>query len=209
MTEGLAGFLGISKVIPVVTLDDVAHAVPLADALLEGGIGIAELTLRTPEALAGIERLARERPEFCVAGGTCRTPADLQRVADAGAAFAVSPGATAALVAAARRLPVPWLPGAATPSEMMGLSDEGYIHLKLFPAALSGGIDLLRAVTPVLPALQFCPTGGITPDNVAAFLAQPNVRCVGGSWIAPAELLRRAAWSDITRNAASALAATR
>lgn len=209
MTEGIAGLLGISKVIPVVTLDDVAHAVPLADALLAGGIGIVELTLRTPQALAGIERLARARPEFRVGGGTCRTAADLQRVADAGAAFAVSPGSTAALVAAARRVSVPWLPGAATLSEMMSLADEGYACLKLFPAALSGGIDLLKAVAPVLPALRFCPTGGISPGNVATFLTQPNVLCVGGSWIAPADLLRRTAWSDITHNAASAVAATR
>ncbi|MFO1510780.1 MAG: bifunctional 4-hydroxy-2-oxoglutarate aldolase/2-dehydro-3-deoxy-phosphogluconate aldolase [Steroidobacteraceae bacterium] len=204
MAEGIAGILGISKVIPVVTLTDVAHAVPLADALLAGGIGIMELTLRTSGALAAIERLARDRPEFCVGGGTCRTAGDLQRVTDAGAAFAVSPGATAALIAAARRMSVPWLPGAATLSEMMNLSDEGYSCQKLFPAALCGGIELLKAVAPVLPALRFCPTGGVSPDNLAAFLAQPNVSCVGGSWIAPAELLQRAAWSDITRIAASA-----
>lgn len=207
MSEGIAGLSGIGKVIPVVTLDDAAHAVPLADALLAGGIGIVELTLRTPQALAGIERLARARPEFRVGGGTCRTAAELQRVVDAGAAFAVSPGSTAALVAAARRLSVPWLPGAATLSEMMSLADEGYACLKLFPAALAGGIDLLQAVAPVLPALRFCPTGGISPRNMAAFLAQPNVVCVGGSWIAPAELLRRTAWSDITRNAAAAVMA--
>jgi len=204
MTERIAGILGISKVIPVVTLTDVAHAVPLADALLAGGIGIMELTLRTSEALAAIERLARDRPEVCVGGGTCRSADDLQRVTDAGAAFAVSPGSTTALLAAARRLPVPWLPGATTLSEMMNLSDAGYTCLKLFPATSAGGIELLKAVAPVFPALRFCPTGGISPDNLAAFLAQPNVSCVGGSWIAPADLLRRAAWSDITRNAASA-----
>jgi len=207
MADGIAGLLGISKVIPVVTLDDAAQAVPLADALLAGGIGIMEVTLRTPEALAGIGRLARERPGFCVGGGTCRSAGDLQRVADAGATFAVSPGSTAALVAAARRLSLPWLPGAATPSEMMSLADEGFDHLKLFPAALCGGVDLLKAIAPVLPALRFCPTGGISPDNVAAYLAQPNVACVGGSWIAPANLLRRGAFGDISRNAASALGA--
>lgn len=207
MADGIAGFLGISKVIPVVTLDDATQAVPLADALLAGGIGIVELTLRTPQALAGIERLARERPGLCVGGGTCRSADDLQRVADAGAAFAVSPGSTTALLTAARRLPLPWLPGAATPSEMMMLMEEGYGCLKFFPAAQCGGIDLLKAIASVLPTLRFCPTGGISPDNAATYLAQPNVVCVGGSWIAPAGLLRRGAWGDITRNAAAAVAA--
>lgn len=209
MVDGIAGYLGISKVIPVVTLDDPAHAVPLADALQAGGIGIMEVTLRTAQALAGIGRLARERPGFCVGGGTCLRAEDLQRVADAGAAFAVSPGSTAALVTAAGHLPIPWLPGVATPSEMMDLESEGYTCLKLFPAAHCGGIELLRSVAPVFPALRFCPTGGISPGNAASYLAQPNVACVGGSWIAAAGLLRRSAWSDITRNAAAAIAATR
>lgn len=203
MAEDIARFLGISRVIPVVVLDDAAHAVPLADALVAGGIGIAEITLRTPAALAGIERLARERPGFCVAGGTCRSADDLRRVADAGAAFAVSPGSTPSLVRAARGLTLPWLPGAATPSEMMSLADEGHACLKFFPAMQAGGIELLKAVAPVLPAVRFCPTGGITADNAAACLALSNVLCVGGSWITPADLVRRGAWSDITRIAAA------
>lgn len=207
MADTIADLLGISRVIPVVTLDDAAHALPLADALLAGGIGIAEITLRTAAALRAIEVLARERPGFCVGGGTCRNAGDLRSLAGAGAAFAVSPGSTPALVAAARQSALPWLPGAATVSEMMSLEAEGYTVLKLFPASLAGGIELLRAVAPVLPALRFCPTGGISPRNVAGFLAEPNVACVGGSWIAPADLLRHGAWDEVTRNAAAAVAA--
>lgn len=208
MAEDIARFLGISRVIPVVTLDDAGQAVPLADALLAGGIGIVEITLRTPAALAGIERLARERSGFCVGGGTCRSADDLRRVADAGASFAVSPGSTPDLVQAARTSRVPWLPGAATVSEIMVLADAGHPCIKLFPAMLAGGIELLKAVAPVLPALRFCPTGGISADSAAAFLAQPNVLCVGGSWIAPADLLRRAAWHEITARAGAAVAPT-
>ncbi len=207
MVDRIATLLGSGKVIPVVSLDDAAHAAPLADALLAGGIRIVEITLRTPQALRAIEALARARPEIRTGGGTCRTPDDLRRLADAGAAFAVSPGSTPALVAAARQGTLPWLPGAATVSEMMTLEAEGFSCQKLFPASLAGGVELLKAVAPALPTLRFCPTGGISLQNIGAYVAQPNVLCVGGSWIAPAELVQRGAWDDISRNAAAAVAA--
>lgn len=200
---GLA-LLGVSPVIPVVVIDDVEHAVPLAEALLAGGVGIVEVTLRTPAGLPAIEQIAKAVPQIRVGAGTVTELDQVGRVADAGAQFVVTPGSPAPLVDAILQRGLPLLAGACTLTEMMTLTARGLRALKFFPAEQSGGAGYLKAVGGPLPAATFCPTGGISPANAADYLALPNVGCVGGSWLSPASLLAAEDWPAITALAGEA-----
>lgn len=193
-----------APVIPVIVLDQVQDAVPLARALVAGGLRMLEVTLRTPQALACIEAIAREVPQAVPGAGTVRNSTEVQTAQQAGARFLVSPGYTPALGQAARRSGLPLLPGVATGSEIMAALDEGYTELKFFPALAAGGAALLKAWNGPFADVRFCPTGGISPQNARDFLALPNVACVGGSWLTPAELIARRDWDAITRLAAQA-----
>jgi len=193
-----------APVIPVIVLSDVAHAVPMARALLAGGIRMLEVTLRTPQALACMEAIARDVPEAILGAGTVRSQADAQAAVNAGARFAVSPGYTSALGHACRALGLPLLPGVATGSEIMQAQADGYQQLKFFPAVQAGGLAMLKAWSGPFFDVDFCPTGGLTPENAPQFLALPNVRCVGGSWLVPADALAAGDWARITALAAQA-----
>ena len=193
-----------TRVLPVVVITDVAHAVPLAHALLEGGIDAIEITLRHPSALACIEAVAREVPEIKLGAGTLLDAADVRRVMDAGASFALSPGCTPALAQAAVAAGLPFIPGVMTPSEAMAARSMGFSLMKLFPAVQAGGVAMLKAMSSPLADLRFCPTGGVTPDNLASFLQLSNVAMVGGSWLAPAALMASGNWSEISRLAREA-----
>jgi 2-dehydro-3-deoxyphosphogluconate aldolase/(4S)-4-hydroxy-2-oxoglutarate aldolase len=186
-----------TPVLPVLTVPDAAAAPDLARALLAGGIAVVEITLRTDAALAAIRRIAAEVPEVTVGAGTVTRADDLTAAREAGARFAVSPGLTPALAAAAARQELPFLPGVATASEAMAARDHGFTILKLFPAAAAGGRRLLQALAGPLPDLEFCPTGGIGPDDFRAWLELPNVLCVGGSWVAPASAISAHDWARI------------
>jgi 2-dehydro-3-deoxyphosphogluconate aldolase/(4S)-4-hydroxy-2-oxoglutarate aldolase len=184
LTTG-AELLNLSPVIPVVVIDDVEHAVPLAEALLNGGIQVIELTLRTPVALEAISRVRKEVPDIFVGAGTVTSPEHAGQAADAGASFLVTPGATESVLDACFATGLPFLPGASTVSEAMRLAERGLTALKFFPAEAAGGVDYLKSIGGPLPGLKFCPTGGITPTSAPTYLALPNVGCVGGSWLAP------------------------
>ena len=199
--------LAASPVMPVIVLEDVAHAVPLARALVAGGIRVLEVTLRTSVALDCMRAIAAEVPDALLGAGTVLTPADLDAAAKAGATFAISPGASPALLDAARNGQIPFLPGVMTPSDVMTAMDTGLDTFKLFPAAQAGGMGMLKALGGPFPQLRFCPTGGIDAASAPAFLALPNVACVGGSWLCPSDLVRAGDWDGITAiaRAASAL----
>jgi 2-dehydro-3-deoxyphosphogluconate aldolase / (4S)-4-hydroxy-2-oxoglutarate aldolase len=188
-----------APVIPVIVLNDVAHAVPLARALLAGGIRMLEVTLRTPQALACMEAIARDVPEAVVGAGTVRSAADAQAVAMAGARFVVSPGYTPGVGRACKDLGLPLLPGVATGSEIMMAQEDGFLELKFFPAMQAGGPALLKAWAGPFGDVSFCPTGGITVQNAPELLALPNVLCVGGSWIVPADALASGDWARVTQ----------
>lgn len=198
-----------APVIPVIVLNDVRHAVPLARALLAGGIRMLEVTLRTPQALACIEAIAREVPEAVVGAGTVRSAADAIAASKAGARFAVSPGFTPAVGRQCRDLDLPLLPGVASGSEIMLAQEEGFKALKFFPAVQAGGLPMLKAWQGPFGDVMFCPTGGIHAGNAHEFLAQPNVACVGGSWLVTADALARNDWSAITSLARTACALQR
>ncbi|PSL56389.1 2-dehydro-3-deoxyphosphogluconate aldolase/(4S)-4-hydroxy-2-oxoglutarate aldolase [Saccharothrix carnea] len=202
-----ADLLALSPVIPVVVVDDAAHAVPLAEALLRGGVRVIELTLRTPAALAAIERVAAEVPGIVIGAGTVTAPEHAEQAAKAGAAFLVTPGSTDRVLDAAEDTGLPFLPGAATVSEAMRLAERGLTSLKFFPAEAAGGVDYLKSIGGPLPGLRFCPTGGITPATAPDYLALPNVGCVGGSWLAPKDALAAGDWARVEElaRAASAL----
>ena len=187
-----------APVIPVIVLHNVEHAVPMAKALLAGGIRVLEVTLRTPQGLACIEAIAKQLPEAIVGAGTVRNAVDAAAAARAGARFAVSPGYTSKLGQACRDLNLPLLPGVATSSEIMMAQEDGFTELKFFPAVQSGGIQMLKAWQGPFGELRFCPTGGISPGNAAEFLALSNVVCVGGSWLVPASAVESGNWSLIT-----------
>jgi 2-dehydro-3-deoxyphosphogluconate aldolase/(4S)-4-hydroxy-2-oxoglutarate aldolase len=195
-----------APVIPVIVLSDVAHAVPLARALVAGGIRMLEVTLRTPAALACIEAIAREVPEAVAGAGTVRSAEDAQAAAKAGARFAVSPGYTQAVGKACRDLGLPLLPGVATGSEIMMAQEDGYTALKFFPAMQAGGLAMLKAWQGPFGDVRFCPTGGITQANAAEFLGLANVVCVGGSWLTPADAVAQGDWARITHLAKEAAA---
>ena len=188
-----------APVIPVIVLHDVAHAVPMARALMAGGVRMLEVTLRTPQALACIEKIARDVPEAVVGAGTVRNPAEAQAAARAGARFAVSPGYTSRVGQACRDLGLPLLPGVATGSEIMMALEDGFMQLKFFPALQAGGTAMLKAWSGPFGEVQFCPTGGVTLQNAQEFLALPNVICVGGSWLVPADALAAGDWERITQ----------
>lgn len=182
MTTG-QDLLELSPVMPVVVIDDAADAVPTARALLAGGIGVIELTLRTAAALSAIERVAAEVPDIVIGAGTVTSPDQAKQAADAGAKFLVTPGCTDAVVDACFETGLPFLPGASTVSEAMRLAERGLSALKFFPAEASGGVGYLKSIAGPLPSLKFCPTGGITVASAPSYLALPNVGCIGGSWL--------------------------
>ena len=187
-----------APVIPVIVLTDTVQAVLLARALVAGGIRMLEVTLRTPQALACIEAIARDVPEAVVGAGTVRSAADAQACAMAGARFAVSPGYTHAVGQACRDAGIPLLPGVATSSEIMAAQEDGLSELKFFPAMQAGGPAMLKAWSGPFSNVNFCPTGGVTIENAPAFLALSNVVCVGGSWLTPADSLAYSNWAQIT-----------
>ncbi len=193
-------------VIPVIVLHRVADAVPMARALVEGGVRVLEVTLRTPVGLACIEAIARAVPEAVVGAGTVRSAADARAAKDAGSLFAVSPGYTAAVGAACREAGLPLLPGVASASEVMAAMAEGLHFLKFFPATAAGGIPMLKALAGPFPDIAFCPTGGITPETAPQFLALPNVKVCGGSWLTPQAAVDAGDWGRITRLAQAAAA---
>lgn len=193
-------------VIPVIVLHRVQDAVPMARALVEGGVKVLEVTLRTPVALAGIEAIARAVPEAIVGAGTLRGPADARAAKSAGSRFAVSPGYTAAVGAACREAGLPLLPGVASASEVMAAMADGLHFLKFFPATAAGGLPMLKALAGPFPDIAFCPTGGITPETAPAFLALPNVKVCGGSWLTPPAAVEAGDWAQITRLAKAAAA---
>jgi len=186
-----------APVIPVIVLHDVAHAVPMARALVAGGIRMLEVTLRTPQALACMEAIAKEVPEAVVGAGTVRSAADVMAAANAGAKFAVSPGYTAAVGQACRDQGLALLPGVATGSEIMMAQEDGYTALKFFPAMQAGGPAMLKAWGGPFFDVRFCPTGGVTTQNALEFLSLPNVACVGGSWLVPVDALALGDWASI------------
>ncbi len=187
-----------APVIPVIVLHDVAHAVPMARALVAGGIRMLEVTLRTPQALACMEAIARDVPEAVVGAGTVRSPADAQAAARAGARFAVSPGYTTAVGQACRDAGLALLPGVATGSEIMQAQEDGFTELKFFPAMQAGGPAMLKAWSGPFFDVRFCPTGGVTLHNAPELLALPNVVCVGGSWLVPPDALAQGDWARVT-----------
>lgn len=196
--------LHTGPVVPVVVLRNAEHALPLAKALLAGGLRVLEITLRSGAALDAIRRIGMELPELIVGAGTVLTPDDLRSVAQAGGKFAISPGLTPTLYAAAHDGPIPLIPGVATPSELMLAQERGFTELKFFPAEAAGGVAMLKALQGPFPRITFCPTGGITQENCKNYLAQANVACVGGSWIAPPELIEKGEWGSIVKLAALA-----
>lgn len=187
-----------APVIPVIVLHDVAHAVPLARALVAGGIRMLEVTLRTPQALACMEAIARDVPDAVVGAGTVRSAADAQAAARAGARFAVSPGYTSAVGQACRDAALALLPGVATGSEIMQAQEDGFTELKFFPAMQAGGPAMLKAWSGPFFDVRFCPTGGVTLHNAPELLALPNVVCVGGSWLVPPDALAQGDWDRVT-----------
>ncbi|MDD2877102.1 MAG: bifunctional 4-hydroxy-2-oxoglutarate aldolase/2-dehydro-3-deoxy-phosphogluconate aldolase [Acidiphilium sp.] len=202
--EGLAAMLALSPVVPVLTIDDAGHAVPLARALLAGGIGVVEVTLRTEAALGAIAAMVAEVPAMLVGAGTVLTADQYRAVEMAGAKFVVSPGSSAGVLDAAARSKIPFLPGAATPTEVLALLELGYRLQKFFPAEPAGGISMLKAIGAPIAEVRFCPTGGIGLGNAPDYLALANVMCVGGSWLTPAEAMRAGDWQRIAVLAAEA-----
>lgn len=198
-----------APVIPVIVLHDVRHAVPMARALVAGGIRMLEVTLRTPQALESMRAIAAEVPDAVVGAGTVRSSADAAAAARAGARFAVSPGFTPAVGRACRDAGLPLLPGVATGSEIMTAQEEGFSALKFFPAVQAGGTAMLKAWQGPFGDVVFCPTGGIQSGNAAEFLALKNVACVGGSWLVPTDALEQGDWPRITRLAREASALQR
>ena len=198
--------LDVAPVIPVVVIESAARAVPLARALLRGGTGIIELTLRTAAALEAARAIATEVPELVLGIGTVVSGEQAEAAADAGAQFLVSPGAGERLLDAMTATGLPFLAGTATPSDVVRLLDRGITEAKLFPAEVVGGQAMLKALAGPFAQVRFCPTGGITPANAPGYLAQPNVGCVGGTWIAPPELQAADDYPAITRLAAAAAA---
>ncbi|MBO0902146.1 bifunctional 4-hydroxy-2-oxoglutarate aldolase/2-dehydro-3-deoxy-phosphogluconate aldolase [Jiella sonneratiae] len=202
----LLKILTAQPVVPVVAVESAEEGVSLAKSLAAGGIRSIEVTLRTPAALEAIRAIVAEVPDMVCGAGTILTTKQFEAAEKAGAEFIVSPGATVEILDAARGSDVPLLPGSATPSEMMAMLQEGYEVLKFFPAEQIGGAALLKSIAPVMPALKFCPTGGISPKNVRDYLDLPNVLCVGGSWLAPKDKVAAGDWSGITALAREAAA---
>ncbi|HWJ11959.1 MAG TPA: bifunctional 4-hydroxy-2-oxoglutarate aldolase/2-dehydro-3-deoxy-phosphogluconate aldolase [Nocardioides sp.] len=198
--------LDVVPVMPVVVIDDLAAAVPVARALVDGGLPAIELTLRTPVALDALRAIAAEVPEIALGAGTITTPAQAEAAVEAGARFLVSPGLTPDLLAAMLATGVPFLPGTSTVSEVLAVLEAGLTEMKFFPAEAAGGAPYLRSVAGPLPQARFCPTGGITPASAPSYLSLPNVGCVGGSWLTPADAVAAGDWERISKLAAEAAA---
>jgi 2-dehydro-3-deoxyphosphogluconate aldolase/(4S)-4-hydroxy-2-oxoglutarate aldolase len=202
----LLAILRRAPVVPVLTIDDPHAAIPLAQALVAGGLPALEITLRTDGALEAMEAIARHVPGAIVGAGTVLSASQVKEATSAGARFLVSPGCTEALSAAAAQGPAPLLPGASTASEAMRLAEMGHHVMKFFPAEPAGGAAFLKALGAPLPHLLFCPTGGVDAEKAKAYLALPNVVCVGGSWLAPAAAVKAGDWATITRLSRAAAA---
>ncbi len=202
--EALSKVLRGQPVIPVVQIANLAHAVPMAKALVAGGLPAIEITLRTDDALDAIRLVASEVEGAIVGAGTVLNPKQFKEAEAAGSQFIVSPGTTVELLNEAKDHMVPYLPGATTPSEIMSMVEEGYSILKFFPAEQSGGISFLKSLSSPISGVAFCPTGGITPQSAPDYLSLPNVLCVGGSWITPNDLMDAEDWDGIERLAREA-----
>lgn len=197
--------LKVAPVVPVMVVERIEDAVPLATALYNGGLKVLEITLRTPCALDAITAMVEALPEDAVIGaGTIITPKDLDNAVKAGSTFLVSPGTTPALIEAAKASSIPLLAGVATPTEAMNLYVQGFTHQKFFPAEAAGGVPMLKSIGGPLPQITFCPTGGIDLAKAPSYLALPNVACVGGTWMAPKELMKAGRWDEIERLAREA-----
>ncbi|WP_416396155.1 bifunctional 4-hydroxy-2-oxoglutarate aldolase/2-dehydro-3-deoxy-phosphogluconate aldolase [Allohahella sp. A8] len=195
-----------SPIIAVVSIDKLENAVPIAQALAEGGVDVIEVTLRTKSALKAIEAIAREVSHVAVGAGTVCDRTQQQAVLDAGAQFAFSPGATLELLEAYQDSPIPFVPGVSSATEVLTAKSYGYYHMKLFPAEVVGGRALLKALGAPIPEVRFCPTGGVRMETAADYLALPNVSCVGGSWLLPADVQASGNWAEVTRLAKASLA---
>lgn len=210
MTLTVDQLLKTAPVIPVVVVERIEDAVPLATALYNGGLKVLEITLRTPCALDAIRAMIAALPDDALIGaGTVLTPSDLEKAVAAGSKFLVSPGTSPSLVAAAKTSPVPFLLGISTPTEAMTLYAEGFTHLKFFPAESAGGIPMLKSIAGPLPHITFCPTGGIDLNKAPAYLALSNVACVGGSWMIPKDLTQAGRWDEIEQLAREAASLAR
>jgi 2-dehydro-3-deoxyphosphogluconate aldolase/(4S)-4-hydroxy-2-oxoglutarate aldolase len=206
LSQSLHDILRRAVVVPVIVVEDIRHAAPLAEALVAGGLTVLEVTLRTPVALDVISAMRRAVPQAIVGVGTITDSAQVRSSVDAGAQFGVSPGLHPDLVAATEAANLPYLPGIATVSELMQARLLGLRLCKFFPAMQAGGVAMLKTFNSVIPDVAFCPTGGIDARNASEFLAQPNVVCVGGSWVTPAALLKSGGWDQISALAQAAIA---
>ncbi|RUO62233.1 bifunctional 4-hydroxy-2-oxoglutarate aldolase/2-dehydro-3-deoxy-phosphogluconate aldolase [Pseudidiomarina insulisalsae] len=204
-----ADLFKLTPVIPVMVIERLEDALPMGEALLAAGIPMLEVTLRTPVALAAIERLRERLPQAIVGAGTVTNEKELIAAKAAGAQFAISPGITTQLLEAGRRSDVPLIPGVATVSELMLAKEMGYTHLKFFPAEAAGGTAMLKSMAGPFAEIRFCPTGGIGPDNFRDYLALPNVMCVGGSWILPKAAVEAGDWAKVQEIAAAAVSAAK
>lgn len=204
-SDTLRELAALAPVIPVIVVNDVEHARPLAEALVAGGLPALEVTLRTPQALEAIRRMS-EVEGAVVGAGTVITPNDVQAAQNAGATYAVAPGATPTLLQACEAEGLPIMPGAATASEVMALLERGYEMQKFFPAQAAGGVPMLKSIGAPLPQVSFCPTGGVTPQNLCSYLALPNVVVCGGTWVAPEAMMVAGDWDGIAALAAEAVA---
>ena len=198
----LEEMLKLAPVVPVIVINDINHAVPLARALVSGGLPVLEVTLRTAVAMEAVRLIADQVPDAIIGVGTVTRAEQFEASRKAGARFAVSPGLTPALISASRDIDLPFLPGVFTPTEALCARDEGFNILKLFPAEQAGGVGMLKAMGSPMPELKFCPTGGIGPTSVLDYLKLPNVLCVGGSWVAPPQAMNSDNWGLVTQLAA-------
>ncbi|MFT7234799.1 MAG: 2-dehydro-3-deoxyphosphogluconate aldolase/(4S)-4-hydroxy-2-oxoglutarate aldolase [Methylophagaceae bacterium] len=206
MSRTIKEIMAISPIVPVMVINNVEHAVPLAHALVKGGLKVLEITLRTPAALESIRRIRAEVPDAIVGAGTIINIETLNKAIDAGAEFIVSPGTTDTLIEAAIATGVPLLPGIANPSDAMRLLEKGITEMKFFPAEAAGGIPMLKSIGAPIPQISFCPTGGVNQKNVKDYYNLPNVACVGGSWMCAANLVDAENWDEITRLSIEAIA---
>ena len=204
MTATIKEIMNTSPVIPVMVINTLEQAVPLANALVEGGLTVLEITMRTPVALDAIKKIKAEVPDAIVGAGTVINTETLKQAVDAGSEFLVSPGITENLVNAALQSGIPILPGVTSPGDVMRLMEKNITEMKFFPAEAAGGIPMLKSISGPLPQATFCPTGGINPKNAVDYLALKNVACVGGSWMAPPELVDAEKWGEIRTLAAEA-----
>jgi len=205
MSKTIKEIMDISPLMPVMVINNVEHAVPLANALVKGGLKVLEITLRTDAALESIRRIKAEVPEAIVGAGTIINEATLNAAIEAGAEFIVSPGTTSSLADAALKTGVPFLPGISTPGEALALFEKGITEMKFFPAEAAGGVPMLKSIGAPIPQITFCPTGGVNQKNVNEYYSLPNVAVVGGSWMCSANLVDAENWSEITRLSAEAI----